>query len=161
MRAAIVEYFDQAVEGLGAVYPAKPKNIKATDYYVEGYDFGAIAYPYIETQHERRFEIVGEGQGRRGKWVTYMIGLVVEFRAKARASETAIDNHDSLIDGIVERLCADPLLGTTDGTVFRAGEGDGLGADDIEVVSDLPQHEGDHSTIWSVVRFTVIETPTS
>lgn len=157
VRQAIVDFLDQQVEGLGQVYIGKPKKLDPNAYYQPGWTSGAIAYPYFTSHSERRVEMVGEGQAGLGKLRTYYVDLQVMFRAKARATVDAELAHDRLVDGICDRIASDPRLGTGGDPIWQAGEGDAAGGTDIEVLSDLPAREGDHTAIWTIVRFTALQ----
>lgn len=129
-----------------------------------GEQMGAAAYMHLEQDREHRKAVGGATSGK--KRVVHHVGLVVLFKSlqqepgagEVDPGEVAVDAHDILIEAIKTRLRSDRTLG---GTVFSAGEGAELGADDIEIHSDLPRLVGTEIHIWTVVRFVVCEWITS
>lgn len=155
VRAAVVTWLDGHVDGLTQVKRAKPMNVEPAAYFKDSGDqTGAIAYAYIEGEHEVRLT---PPLGLGWKQINYVVGVRVDFRSLLMSdTEGSIDAYDATIDAIKERLREDPQLGTG-GTIFLAGEGDTKVAPDIELVADLPKESGDAITIWSVLRFIVVQ----
>lgn len=147
LRAAVVTHFT-GVAGLTNLYRSQPKTIPAAAW---GTPSGSVAFPYIESESEKRQSFGGDTGGR--KRILYTVGLVVRFRSTSDG-ETAMDQFDALIEALKIRLRTDRTLGSA---VFSAGEGDTQGDDDIDVISDLPQTEANVIHIWSVMRFQVVE----
>jgi hypothetical protein len=157
IRTAVAAYFaPPAVTGLNQVTRAKVRNVKPAAYFANAGDrTGAVAFVYIEGEHEHR---MSSPSGSGEKMITYTVGLRVDYRSLLDDTEAGVDAYDDLIEAIKAHLRADPTLGTgPGGVVFQAGEGDTAGAADIEVISDLPQETGTTTTIWSVLRFLVVE----
>lgn len=161
VRRTVAAWFaPPAVEGLNTVYTAAPRWAPGTDFFSgapAGTASGAIAFPHVEESHRQRVTLQGAPPG--GKMAYYTVGLVVRFVSNAEQTQTAQDDHDEMIDAVVVRLESDKRLGT-DGQaemVFMAGEGDASAGPDIHVSSDLPKQHGTQVTIWSLVRFEVLE----
>jgi hypothetical protein len=161
IRQTVANWFaPPAVEGLNTVYTASPRWAPGADFFQgapAGTESGAIAFPYVEESHRTRIALQGAPPG--GKMAYYTIGLVVRFVSNAAEVQAAQDDHDNLIDAIVVRLESDKLLGTGSNPerVFMAGEGDSVNGADVHVQSDLPKQHGTQVTVWSVVRFAVLE----
>lgn len=161
VRQAVAAWFaPPAVAGLNTVYTAAPRWAPGTDFFSgapAGTESGAIAFPYVEESQRTRITLQGAPPG--GKMAQYTVGLVVRFVSNAPTTQAAQDDHDDMVDAIVVRLESDKRLGT-DGhaeSIFQAGEGGDSGGPDIHVQSDLPKQHGTQVTIWSVVRFVVLE----
>ncbi len=161
VRQTVAAWFaPPSVPGLNTVYRGEPKQVPGTDFFAgtpAGTPSGAVAYPYVETQNEHRIALGGP----HGAWkqADHDVALIVRFVSNQQTGEAAQDDHDALIDAIVDRLRADRQLGTTiDQTphIFQAGEGDTVGGADIHILSDLPKLANNQLVIWSAVRFRVV-----
>ncbi len=158
VRQTFAAYFQPpACPGLNAVYTAEPKYAPGQDFFksaLAGTPSGAIGYPYVETQTERRIAFGG------WKQIDYDVALIVKFASNQRLGEDAQDDHDAIVDLVASRLRADRMLGTTQAQsphIFQAGEGDTFGSPDIQIMTDLPKQHGNQIVIWSAVRTHVLE----
>jgi hypothetical protein len=164
VRQTVAAFFaPPAVPGLYTVYRAEPKNIPGPAFFdgaPAGTASGAVAFPHIESQIEQRIAMGGPTSG--WKMVPYDVALVVRFKSNRQESEDAVDDWDTILENIVDRLRSDRQLGTSaqqSPTIFQAGEGDTFGGEDIHVLSDLPKAMGTGQQIvaWAAVRFKAIE----
>jgi len=163
VRRTVAAWFQPPnVAGLYTVYAAEPKNVPGTAYFTNapaGTSSGAVAFPHIESQIEHRIAMGGPTSG--WKMVPYDVALVVRFKSNQQRNEDAVDDWDTVLENIVERLRADRQLGTSgqSPSIFQAGEGDTFGAGDIQVLTDLPKSlgKGQQVVAWAAVRFKAIE----
>lgn len=146
VRTAIREYFDGGVvPGLLHVRPARPKGWPVpNDFRSATLKSLASGYVYIESVTEQR-----EATGKKS--LEYIAGLRLLYRSRKTDAEAAMDDFDTLIDAIKAHLRADPRLGTTDGSIFQAGE------HVIEDLSDDSKDEALLQSVEAVVRFDVSE----
>ena len=158
IRQTVAAWFQPpSVAALNTVYTAEPRYASGQDFFsaaTAGSPSGAIAYPYVESQSERRIALGG------WKQIDYEVALVVRFASNQRRAEDAQDDHDAIVDAVIARFRADRMLGTTIAQsphVFQSSEGDLVDSPDLHVLSDLPKQSGQQIVIWSVVRVHVIE----
>jgi hypothetical protein len=157
VRAAVAQWFDPgAVPGLFAIHRAEPKIIPGSDYGLEafgtnvGNGSGAYAVVHIADERETRIAIGGAHSGM--KHITYDVALVIHFRSVKPDAIEAMDDYDTLIEAVKQRLRADRNLGQPT-SVWQAGSDPG----DIHIQSDLPAQDDGSVYIWSVMEFKVIE----
>lgn len=149
------------IAGLNKVYRAMPRVIDGADYFTGagGDQHGAQAYVHIEHDIEHRTahpRVTGK------KDVFYDVALVIIFAStsadvtagESDPGEAAMDAYDAVLELCRLRLRADPTLG---GAVFSAGEGNELGIDDIDILSDLPRLDNQLWITWNAMRFKVKE----
>lgn len=163
VRIAVQNYLKPpAVAGLNTVFRSEPKIVQGQEFFTgaaAGVGYGAVGIIHIEAEREERRSIGGAFSGK--KRIDYDVALIVRFRSDLVSAEAAMDAYDALIENIKARLRANGRQLNSPSTIFQAGEGDTLGGSDIDVISDLPQKEGQVVHIWSAVRFKVIQWITS
>lgn len=154
VRAAVAAFFaPPAVAGLKTLYPASPGTIPGDAYYDGQVGAGAAMFVFISRNREWRRGIGGPHSGV--KEILYDVGLVGEFRANGIDPVVAQAAHDDFVEALLERGRSDRTLGEP--SIFQAGEGDTLGAADLDVESDLPYTKGNSIRIWTVLRSSVVE----
>lgn len=166
VRNAVAAYFapttqGPVVAGLNTVFRSPAREIDGNEFFTGqgGDESGAAAYIAVAHEFDHRMShprVTGK------KRATYRVALAILFRSTR--TDTADGDHDPLeaiqddlddiIDGVKDRLRADPTL---NGTVFSAGEGGERGDDDIEIVSYLPRLIGNTTQQWTVLYFVVTE----
>ncbi|MHB1472406.1 MAG: hypothetical protein ACYCV4_02065 [Dermatophilaceae bacterium] len=159
VRAAIVNYLTPGVVPfLGSVYAAVPKWIEADAYGIQGNDLsGAYMVIHIAEEAEARVSFGGATSGI--KTVTYQVGLIIHFKSLAQegsftvAPDAWVADWDTLVDGLRTRIRASRTLGTTDGSVWQAGEG----KTDLKLTVDLPIEEDGAILLWAVLDLEVVE----
>src|SRR5258708_6279921 len=161
-RQAVAAYFGSgSVAGLNTVYTGEPRVVPEKGYLVgtsAGTKSGAQGWPWIEAQRDKRIAFTGgpSPSGLQAKLVLYEVSFSIRFWSLQAKGETALDDHDAILDAFVTRLRADRTLG---GTMWQAGEGDTNEAEDIHVVSGYPKERKATGpiVIWSMIRFLPIE----
>lgn len=168
VRQTVAAWFQPPqVAGLYTVYAAIPRRMLGQDFFASapaGTPSGCVMAPHIEEQSRRRIVLHGATPG--GKMADYTVALLVRFASNQQSLQStqpvapdATDDHDAIIDAIVARLELDKTLGTAGLTpnLFMAGEGDTYAAPDIHVHSQIPRLSKNMITIWSSIRFRVLE----
>ena len=152
IRDAVATWFAPPnVAGLNKVFTGMPKEIVEQEFFTSvaaGTPSAAIAYVDITNDKEER---IATGYKR----LTASTWLVVKFMSNRDKSEDAIADHDALVDAIKARLRG-PDGRTLGGKVFSAGEGDQLGAPDVEVDGGSPTLVEETTWIWCAVKFTTV-----
>jgi hypothetical protein len=156
IRQQIYTYLNGASIANVAFYPAMPKE---TDPFpaTAGVSTTAIAFPVVAQQEELRL-----GFGK--KEVRYSITLeIAAFSAQAKGEDAQAD-CDAIFEGILAAIRADPTLGTQGSTtLLQAGEGTGMGSQDLRVDQDMPvlSDDGAGVHIWAHMAITAIEVITA
>jgi hypothetical protein len=160
VRLAVAAWFAPPnIAGLNTVFTAEPRKITDADYMAgtaAGTASGAVAYPFIEQEHETQNAFTGDSP--TGKFLYYRVALVLRFCSNRKQMESAQDDFDDIVERVKARIRSDKGMG---GAVWQIGQGDTHGAPDIEVVADLPKTRLKGGTgaveIWGLVRFLVVE----
>jgi hypothetical protein len=161
VRAQFVNYLNGAnIAGLGSVKTFPAKFTPEGEFYANedpGHQSGAIVYPYIESQRERRLELTGPTGG--GKEITYEVVFTCIFRSTKRKTEDAGADAESFLDGFTNAIRASKNCGGS-GPILQWGEGSVSGGEDIEVVSYYPKQINGSAAVTQVVstvRVSIIE----
>ena len=138
VRAAISQYLSSSnISFLGTVFPHPPKVTAEGEFEIgkfPGKGTGAVIYVYLEDQSEQRVREIGLAPG--GKMRTYKVRLICFLRSvKPKAEDVDADN-DTFLDSLVLAIQQNRAPGT--GAIFQWGEGDTVGAVDIEIKAGLP-----------------------
>lgn len=135
------------------VYAAVPFFAKGANRVRSGAPSGAIVYPVVTAEHET--QDIFAGSSAFGKRVLYTVTLCLRFVSNAREPATQYqDDHDALVQAIKTRIRSDSTFG---GRLFAAGEGTGVGSEDLHVLSDIPVEDEGLVAIWTTIEFTAIE----
>lgn len=150
-----------ALPSVGTVYASPPKVSRGGDAYeglAPGVASGSVIYVEVLESHEVRAGFGGPTSGK--KIVTQALRLHVLFRSKARTSQQAMDDHDTLLEALLAALRTDRTLGTATSTtpILQAGEGTA----GIKVQTGMPKMQGTGETwLWTIVDLDVTEFITS
>ena len=164
-RETVRTQFVNYLNGAGVTYLSGVKTFPAKftpegDFYDNedpGHAQGAIVYPYIETQREKRIELTGPTGG--GKEISYTVVFTCIFRSNKRTTEDSGADSEAFLDSFINAIRASKNCGGS-GPIFQWGEGSTTGGDDIEVVSYYPRQINGSASVTQVVstvRVTVIE----
>ncbi len=164
MRQGVAAFLaPPAVAGLNRVWSGEPRLVTTQDY-TAGQQAkvisGAVGFPFIEAQDERREAFGGitpAGVPQGWKLVHYEVAFAVRFLSYQAVGSDALDDHDAIVDALVARLRSDRTMG---GAAWEAGEGDTVNGTDIHVVSGPGprQRKSDGPiVIWSMVRWVALE----
>lgn len=144
--------------GIGKVFASPPKISRSTDALANvpaGTPSGSVVYVEILESSEVRIAVGGPGAGK--KLVTHSLRLHLLFRSRQPKAEDAMDDHDNLVEALLELLRADRTLGSTQASsfpIFQNGEGDR----GIAVATGMPKEVGTGSTIvWSIIDTDAVE----
>ena len=150
VRAGVVNYLRNGnLPFVGTYFTAEPKIRQGPQFYTGSTVTGAILFPFINGDRETRISLGGE------KRVQYDVIIHVECRSLQPRAEDAMADFDSLIEAIKVRVRADRTLA---GTVFQAGEGNGVGAIDLVTAYRNPSTIGNGETLlWAAISMQVVE----
>jgi hypothetical protein len=158
IRAEVANYFETAtIPGLNKVFTAPP-------YWADGSDWqlnlqqnaGAIGALHIIEEQEKRLTLPAL---TGSKMIHYQLGLMVFYQWVQPQALTAPDEAgwsaplDVILEGIKNRLRADPQCGVPQGDVWQSSQ-DGP---DIIIRRDLPRLSPGKVFAWNVVEFNVYE----
>lgn len=159
VRTAVANFFAPPnVAGLNSVYSGEPRLVTSNAYFA-GQKSGAVGWPYIESQKDRRIAFTGGPQpgGGQAKLIIYEVAFSYRFLSYQAKAEDALDDNDNGIDALTARIRSDRTFG---GTLWQVGEGDTVMGEDIHVMSGpgpkVRKQDGP-IIIWSMVRFIAIE----
>lgn len=145
------------IAGVGTVFPSPPKVARSSDALANvpaGTPSGSVLFVEITETREIRAALGGATAGK--KLVTHMVRLHLLFRSRQPKAEAAMDDHDTLVEAILQRLRADRTWGTeTSSTpILQAGEGDA----GITVATGMPKDAGTGTTlIWTAIDLDAVE----
>jgi len=161
VRTQFVNYLNAAgITHLGSVKTFPAKFTPEGEFYANedpGHQSGAIVYPYIESQREKRIELTGATGG--GKEITYEVVFTCIFRSTKRKTEDAGADAEAFIDSFTNAIRASKNCGGN-GPIVQWGEGSTSGGDDIDVVVYYPKQingSAQVTQVVSTVRVSVIE----
>lgn len=159
VRAAFEAFLTPAtVAGMAAFHRSPPRIIQGQEFTpTAGTASGAVVSLHIASDEEKRVAYGGATSGE--KLVTYKAVLIVMFISRQQDAQAAMDDFDSFVESLKERLRSDRTLGTAGSAnpIFQAGEGTGLGTPDIVVACDLPRQDKGSTYIWATCDVTVSE----
>jgi hypothetical protein len=146
------------IDALNTVLPAKPKDISEVAFVsgAPGEVHGAIAVVAIEHQTETAEAMDGAGGGRLTR---YTVGVQLFHRSVEPKAEDAMDQFDTVVDAVLNRLRSDPSLGLGQPGAMNAGLISGA-HEQLEVEYGEPElgtEDGGWVETWAVVRFPVLE----
>ena len=160
-RIAVAAFFgSRSVAGLNTVFVGPPRSVLNQDYFGGvSTKSGAIGFPYIEGQKDRRIAFTGgpSPNGLQAKLVIYEVAFSIRVTSYQAKGEAALDDHDAIIDAFTTRLRSDRTLG---GVMWQAGEGEMNMSEDIHIVTGpgpKTRKTDGPILIWSMVRFIAIE----
>lgn len=151
IRHAVATYLQTpAIAGIGTVFPSPPKISTAGDAFEglpAGTPTGSVVYVEILQVQEVREALGGPSAG--AKFVNYDVRVHLLARSSQEKAEDAMDDHDAIVDAIIQRLRADRTLGSA-GAILQAGEG----TEGITVQTGMPKAMGSGIThVWSLIDF--------
>ncbi len=136
-------------------YPAQPLFAKGATRTQSGAPSGAVAWPWVGPEHETQLYAVGSSA--IGKRVLYPVSLCLRYSSNAKEPAGQWqDDHDDLVQAIKTRIRSDFTFG---GTLFSAGEGTGIGSEDLHVTTIGPYLDPGGGTVLieTDIELTVIE----
>lgn len=151
---------DAQINTLNQVFTSFPKRINFQVDSFPGQNSRAAAVVFIENEQENRLAIGGVGAmseggfGKGWKRVDYGVALQIFHHSLQRNAEDAMDDFDSLIDAIKDRLRAGQhTLGNGNpNEIWQAAE------PNIDVQYGEPlSNEGGATETWAAIRFTVTQ----
>lgn len=172
VRDALKTYLEAAaVPGLHEVFRAPPRWVDGSAWQLnDTLGSGAVAAVHIQEEQESRItvpapNVLFPGMAVGQKMRDYRVGVMVFYQYLAPSGGLSSVEEDAwaapfdtIVDGIVARLEADPLIGTTgQNTVWQAAQDPG----DPKVLTDIPKQLAGKVLAWGVVEFTVNEVVTA
>lgn len=160
VRSIVSTWFTGTVAGLNTVYTGEPRNIPDGAYFAgaPGTKSGTIGFSYIEGQKDRRIAFTGNPvSGGQARLIIYEVAFALRFLSYQAKGETALDDHDNIIDLFSTRLRSDRTMG---GQLWQVGDGDTVLGEDIHIISGpgpKVRKQGGPIIIWSMARFIAIE----
>ena len=141
-----------AIPNLNQIFTSFPKRINFQENAVAGTASRAAGVVFIQSESEGRIATGGASDG--WKRLDYEVEFQVFFHSMQNYAQDAMDDFDSIIDGVKDQLRAGGhRLGKPDGDViWQAAE------PDISVVYGEPKtNEGGAVEIWAGIAFTVTQ----
>ena len=153
IRAGIVSYLQQAkITTLGTVFAHPPKQTLEGEFVTGTDPSGAVVYVHLQGQQERRIAVGGPTSGMKMR--RYEVALICVFRSKLADTQQVGAANDVFLDS----LCSAIEANRTPPGVWQWGEGDTLGAPDIDVDAGMPKPiRQQASQVWSIVTVTAME----
>lgn len=162
VREKVAEWISSAqITTLNQVFTSFPKRINFQVNSFPGQNSRAAAVVFIESEQESRLAIGGvspmttnNGAGKGWKRVDYGIALQVFHHSLQREAEDAMDDFDTLIDAIKDRLrSGQHTLGVENpDEIWQAAE-PGI---DVQYGEPISNEQGSTET-WAAIRFTVTQ----
>lgn len=155
----VASYISTAnIPGIGTVFASPPKISRSSDALANvppGTTSGSVVYVEILDSSEVRVAFGGPIAGK--KLITHSLRLHLLFRSRQGKAEAAMDDHDDIVEALLNLLRGDRTLGTTGASpfpIFQNGEGD----KGITVATGMPKESGSGSTIvWSIIDTDAVE----
>jgi hypothetical protein len=155
----VADYIGAAnISGIGTVFASPPKISRSSDALANvpaGTPSGSVIYVEVLESHEIRVAVGGPVAGK--KTVTHSLRLHLLFRSVQPLAQDAMDDHDDILEQLLQLLRADRTLGSTVASphpIFQNGEGDA----GIAIATGMPKESGTGSTIiWSLVDTSCVE----
>lgn len=152
------------ITGLTAVHRAPPRWMDGNEWQLSStLGASAVAAVHINEEQATRISVPAPTVLMPGgpvgqKMRSYRIGLMIFYQylipsggLVAQAEDGWAAQFDTIIDGIVDRLESDPLIGTDGSVVWQAAQEPG----DPKVLTDIPRELPGKVLAWGVVEFTV------
>ena len=161
VRAAVRHYLE------GANIPAITRWENDAPWYLDGANwklapgqqYGAMAFPHIDSSMESRVAlpaVTGMKAVRYEVSILFQYQYIIPTRLNGLEEDDWVVGVDSIIDGLKERMRADPALGVgspvvgPDGTVLEAAQD----PNDLEVLMDLPAYDPNGGRLYLLGRLT-------
>lgn len=172
VRDALQTYLTAGnIPGLHEVFRAVPRWVDGSAWQLnDTLGSGAVAAIHINEQQEARVtvpapNVLFPGRAVGQKMRDYRVGVMVFYQYLIPSGGlTAVTEDawaaplDTILDGIVDWLEADPLIGTSgQNTVWQAAQEPG----DPKITTDIPKQLAGKVIAWSVVEFTVAQVVTA
>lgn len=161
VRYAAAAYLEAPqIPGIGKVFPSPPKVARSSDAYENlpaGTPSGSVLYVEILRSKEVRLALGGPTSGSKGVYHTLRFHLL--FRSRQGQAEDAMDDHDDLVEAILERLRMDRTFATGNlpspaGKILQFGQD----AEGITISTGMPKTAGTGSTlIWTIIDGNAME----
>lgn len=158
VRHAAADYLATAnIPGVGTVFASPPKIARSSDALANvppGTLSGSVVFVEILHTKEVRAGLGGPTAGK--KLVNHALRLHLLFRSRQARAEDAMDDHDTLVEAILDTIRADRTLGTETSLtpILEAGEG----PEGITVATGMPKDAGTGTTIvWSAIDLDAVE----
>jgi hypothetical protein len=152
-RHLVATYVTTAnISGVGRVYASPPKISRTSDMLAnvpDGTPSGSVIYVEILQSAELRIGVGGPVAGK--KMITHDLRLHVLFRSRQARAEDAMDDHDVIIEALLELLRADRTIGAALAVPFPIFQ-NGEGTAGITVQTGMPKDIGSGTTqVWSLI----------
>jgi hypothetical protein len=120
VRQQVATYLQSGyISGLNQIFTSFPKRINFQTNAQPGIPSRAALIVFIQNENESRIAIGGAHSG--WKRVDFNLILQVYFQSSQNGAEKAMDDFDTLIDGIKDRLRADHNFGDITGNIVWQG----------------------------------------
>lgn len=151
-RVAIVQRLTNSVDGITTVHRSFRRVMHPNEFMPEGRQSGAVLVPFIPHEGEKRIAIGGATDGI--KRVDYTVQLHLFFKSVKQDWEVAMDDFDSIVQGLKARIRADRTLNST--SVWQFGEG-APGMEGITADYGEPALNGNAMNCWAQVTCQLTE----
>ena len=139
------------VTGLNQVFTSFPKQINFQDGSTAGQKSRAAAVIFIEYENESRIALGGDTSGK--KRIDYGMVLQVFHHSMQRDAQDSMDDFDTTIDNIKDRLRSDHRFGNPNGNLIWQGA-----EPEINVQYGEPSSSDRGVTeTWASIRFQVTQ----
>ncbi len=139
------------ISGLNQVFTSFPKRINFQVNAMPGVNSRAACVIFIENENESRIAIGGATNG--WKRVDYGVVLQIYHHSLQRDAQDAMDDFDTLIDGLKEYLRMDHNLGDPTGTIVWQGAEPAIST----LYGEPSTSEGGATETQAIIRITVTE----
>ena len=151
VRQAIYTFLQEpAVDGINKVFISFPKRINFQELALPGQNNRCVAVVFIENERDSRIAVPAVEGWKR---VDYDIAIQLFHHSSERYAEDAMENFDSVIDNLKDKLRSDPRFGDESGTIIWQAVQPNL---DVSYGEPLTQN-GTYVETWAAVRFVVTE----
>lgn len=139
------------VATLNQVFTSFPKQINFQTGSTPGQKSRAAAVIFIQSENENRIALGGATSGK--KRVDYEVVVQVFHHSMQRDSQDAMDDFDTLVDNIKDRLRSDHRFGNPNGNLIWQGAEPIISADYGEPSSS----DRGVTETWALIRFQVTQ----
>jgi len=120
VRQQVATYLQSGyISGLNQIFTSFPKRINFQVNAQPGIPSRAALIVFIQNENESRIAIGGAHSG--WKRVDFNLILQIYFQSSQNSAEKAMDDFDTLIDSVKDRLRADHNFGDTTGNIVWQG----------------------------------------
>jgi hypothetical protein len=154
----VADYLDAAnIPNVGTVWASPPTISVPDDAFRQiptGTASGCVINVEVWQTHELRIGFGGPTQGL--KTVTHDLRLHLLFMHTSGNANTAMDDHDDIVEAVLQLIRGDRTLGTAAGPapIFQNGEGE----QGITVQVGMPKRSSASSiVIWTAIDTTAVE----